>query len=99
MGKKIYELHAEVCKTLANPKRIEVINLLREGEKSVDELASKMKIRKANLSQHLALMRGKRIVETRREGTRVYYRLVNPKVVKACDIMREVLLEQLVQKI
>lgn len=97
MDKKIYELHAEVCKTMSNPKRLEIINLLRGGEKSVDVLASKMNIRKANLSQHLALMRGKRIVETRREGTSVYYRLANPKVVKACDIMREVLLEQLAQ--
>lgn len=95
MDKKIYELHAEVCKTLANPKRIEIINLLRKGEISVDELASKMGIRKANLSQHLALMRSKKIVETRRDGVNVYYHLVNPKVVKACDIMRQVLLEQL----
>lgn len=95
MDKKIYELHAEVCKTLANPKRIEIIHLLREGEKSVDDLASEMGIRKANLSQHLALMRGKKIVETRRDGVNVYYHLANLKVVKACDIMRQVLLEQL----
>ena len=95
MDKKIYELHAEVCKTLSNPKRLEIINLLRNGEMSVDELASKMRIRKANLSQHLALMRAKKIVETRREGLNVYYHLTNPKVVKACDTMRQVLVEQL----
>jgi len=95
MDKKIYELHAEVCKTMSNPKRLEIINLLRKGEMSVDELASKMKIRKANLSQHLALMRSKKIVETRRDGVKIYYQIANPKVIKACDIMREVLLEQL----
>ena len=95
MDKKIYELHAEVCKTMSNPKRLEIINLLRNGEKSVDELATKMGIRMANLSQHLAVMRAKRIVQTRRDGLKIYYRIANPKVVKACDLMREVLLEQL----
>ena len=95
MNKKIYELHADVCKTMSNPKRLEIINLLRDGEKSVDELTLDMKVRKANMSQHLAVMRAKKIVETRREGLKIYYHIANPKVVKACDIMREVLLEQL----
>jgi DNA-binding transcriptional ArsR family regulator len=93
--KRVYELHAEVCKTMSNPKRLEIINLLRSGEMSVEELASNMEIRTANLSQHLAVMRGKNIVETRRDGLKIYYGIVNPKVVKACDIMREVLMEQL----
>ena len=93
--KRVYELHAEVCKTMSNPKRLEIINLLRNGEMSVEELASNMEIRKANLSQHLAVMRAKRIVETRRDGLKIYYKIANPKVVKACDIMREVLMEQL----
>lgn len=93
--KKIYELHAEICKVLANSKRLEVINLLRDGELSVDELTTEMGIRKANLSQHLSLMRQRKILKTRREGKKVFYRLSNPKVVKACDIMREVLLEKL----
>ena len=95
IDKRIYELHAEVCKTMSNPKRLEIINLLRKGEKSVEELTSDMRIRKANLSQHLAVMRAKRIVETRRDGLKIYYKIANPKVVKACDIMREVLMEQL----
>jgi len=56
-----------------------------------------MRIRKANLSQHLAVMRAKRIVETRRDGLKIYYKIANPKVVKACDIMREVLMEQLAE--
>ncbi|VVB54676.1 Bacterial regulatory protein, arsR family [uncultured archaeon] len=93
--KRVYELHADVCKTMSNPKRLEIINLLRNGEMSVEELASKMDIRTANLSQHLAVMRNKKIVETRRNGLKVYYKIANPKVVKACDIMREVLMEQL----
>ena len=93
--KQIYELHAEICKTLANPKRIEIINTLRDKEMSVSELLAKIKLKKANLSQHLSLMRAKGIVKTRRDGTSIYYRIANPKVGKACDIMREVLLGQL----
>ena len=53
MDKKIYEMHAEICKTLANPKRLEIIDALRDGEKNVSELASTAKINQANISQHL----------------------------------------------
>lgn len=96
--KQVYELHAEVCKTLANPKRIEIINLLRSGEQSVAELLKGTGLLKANLSQHLALMRSKGIVKARKEGLTVYYRIANPKIIKACDLMREVLFEQMKEK-
>lgn len=93
--KQIYEMHADVCKTLANPIRIEIINTLREKEMPYGDLLNVLKIKKANLSQHLAVMRSKGIVKTRRNGVNIYYRIANPKVIRACDIMREVLLEQL----
>ena len=57
-----------------------------------------MGITKANLSQHLAIMRDKGILKSRREGTNIYYSLANPKVIQACDIMREVLFEHLKEK-
>ena len=57
-----------------------------------------MEIRDANVSQHLAVMRQKGILVTRREGVNVYYRIANPKVIEACDIMREVLIEQLEER-
>jgi ArsR family transcriptional regulator len=95
---KIYELHAEICKILANPKRLQILNLLRNKEMSVNELASLMEIREANVSQHLTVMRQKSILIARREGVNIYYRISNPKVIKACDIMREVLLEQLEER-
>jgi len=96
--KHIYELHAEVCKTLANPKRIEIINLLRSGEKSVAWLLEKTGLLKANLSQHLSIMRQKGMIHARKEGLNVFYRIANPKIVKACDLMREVLFEQLEER-
>ncbi|MDP1624757.1 MAG: metalloregulator ArsR/SmtB family transcription factor [bacterium] len=91
----LYELHASICQTLANPKRLEIIAHLRDGEKTVTELMEAMQIGQANLSQHLSLMRQRGIVTTRREGLNIYYSLSNPKIIQACDLMREVLLEYL----
>ncbi len=95
LKKEAYKLHAQVCSIMANPKRLEIIELLGEGEKSVDELTQLMGIPKANVSQHLALLRHYNIVVTRKEGLRVFYRIANPKVIQACRLMREVTLEQL----
>ncbi|MEK7851673.1 MAG: metalloregulator ArsR/SmtB family transcription factor [Deltaproteobacteria bacterium] len=97
-NKEIYEIHSNICQCLANPKRLEVINTLRDKEMPVTELAEKMGITKANLSQHLAIMRDKGILKSRREGTNIYYSLANPKVIQACDIMREVLFEHLKER-
>jgi DNA-binding transcriptional ArsR family regulator len=95
MEKEIYELHASICQTLSNPKRLEILNTLREKEMPVKKLIEVTGLSKANLSQHLALLRQKKIVLARRDGVNVYYRISNPKVLKACDLMREVLYEQL----
>ncbi len=95
--KNLFKLHAEVCKTLASPKRLEILNLLRDGEKSVSELVELADVLQANASQHLAILRQRRIVNTRKEGTNVYYSIASPKIIKACDLLREVLLEQLAE--
>lgn len=86
-------MHAEVCKVLANAKRLEIINLLRAGEKTAGELVESMGISKANVSQQLAVMRAKGILLARREGKRMFYRLARPGMLKAYDLLREVLLE------
>ena len=91
----IFELQAEICQTLANPKRLQILGLLKRGELSVGEMVKAMGIAKANLSQHLSVMRQKGILVTRRDGTTIYYRLARPKITEACAIMREVLLESL----
>jgi ArsR family transcriptional regulator len=95
MEEKMFQMHAEVCKSMANPTRLKIMNLLREEEKSVEELRERLKLPKANLSQHLSVLRQRRIVSTRRAGLNIYYKVANPKMIKACDILREVLFEQL----
>jgi DNA-binding transcriptional ArsR family regulator len=97
-NKTLFELQAEVCKTLASPKRLEIINALKEGEKTVGELVEILGVPKANVSQHLAVMRHKGILNSRRDGVNIYYRIANPKVVQACVLMREVLTEQMQEK-
>ena len=94
---RLFTLHAEVCKAMANPTRLKILNALQHGEQPVRVLAKLLHVRKANLSQHLAVLRQRGIVATRREGLNIYYRCANPKMLKACDILREVLLEQLAE--
>lgn len=91
----IFRLQADICQTLANPKRLQILNLLKGGELSVGEMVEALVIPKANLSQHLAVMRHKRILETRREGTTIFYSIALPRIIEACGIMRDVLMESL----
>jgi ArsR family transcriptional regulator len=96
--KTLFELQSDVCKTLASPKRLEIINALKDGEKTVSELVEILGVPKANVSQHLAVMRNKGILKSRRDGVSIHYRIANPKVVQACVLMREVLTEQMKEK-
>lgn len=97
MSKEVFELQAEICKTLANPKRLEIIASLKDGELSVGELVERIGATKANVSQHLAVLRQRRVVQSRREGTNIFYRINNPKITEACSLMKSVLLEQLAE--
>ncbi len=97
MDKKLFEMHAEICKIFTNPKRLEIISLLKDEEKTVSELEKLAGIPQANISQHLTVLRQNGVVTTRREGANIYYRIANPKILQACDLMREVLLEKLAE--
>jgi len=88
---RLWELQAEICQTLANPKRLQILHLLQGGELSVGAMVKALGLPKANLSQHLSLMRQRGLLATRRQGTAIYYRLAIPQLTEACGIMREVL--------
>ena len=94
-SKRIFGLHAGICRTLANPKRLEILSLLCEGELSVGELAKLMAVSLPNTSQHLGILRDRGVVMPRREGVNVFYRVTDPRIIQACNLMRDVLLEQL----
>ena len=97
MEEQIYQYHAEMCQVFSHPKRLEVINQLRDGEMSVGELAGKLGMAVGNLSQHLSMMKERHILLSRKEGNVVYYRILNPKLVRCFDMMREMLFEQIRQ--
>ncbi|MGD0645235.1 MAG: metalloregulator ArsR/SmtB family transcription factor [Candidatus Bathyarchaeia archaeon] len=91
----VFEMQAEICKTLANPTRLRILHVLREGEKSVGELADTLGLRQSNLSQHLSIMRQAQILKTRKQGSNIYYSVAYPKINTACDLVRELLIESI----
>ncbi len=95
---EVYSRHAELCKVFSNAIRLQILNTLREQEMSVSNLAERLGVAIGNLSQHLNMMKQRRVLVSRKEGNNVYYRLANPKMLKAFDLIREILLEQMGQE-
>ncbi len=93
--KTVYVLHAEVCKALAHPLRIEVIDILGKTELCFSDILEQTGGLKSNLSQHLSVMVDNGILKVRKESRCNYYSLSSIKVAKACSMMREVLIDNL----
>ena len=94
-NQRIFKLQSEICKMLSNPKRLQILHSLRDGEKTVSDLCVSTGLKQANVSQHLALMRQRNMVTERRAGNMVFYKISDERINKACDIMREVMLDQM----
>lgn len=95
---ELHELHARVCKAIADPKRLLIINELRDRELSVGDLCEALDLSQSNVSQHLAILRERGVVLSRREGTSVFYRLRGSKVIAAVDLLRDFLAEDLADR-
>ncbi len=92
---ELYKLKAELCRTFSDPKRLIIISELRNGEKAVGDLASTLQMSQAVVSRQLAILRDRGVVIPRREGTSVYYSLTDSKIGEACDLVHEILLNQI----
>ncbi|MGC8634278.1 MAG: ArsR/SmtB family transcription factor [Candidatus Limnocylindrales bacterium] len=92
---EICVMQAAVLKTLANPRRLEILHRLAAGPCEVGRLAEEIGVSQPNVSQHLAVMRSAGLVEAERVGREVHYRLVDPEIIRACDILHDVLLRRL----
>jgi ArsR family transcriptional regulator len=90
---RIYSLQADLCKALAHPVRLQVLDLLSEREHSVEELTRLTGSGQSNLSQHLAALRQQKLVVPRRAGMNVYYALSNPRIADACKLIRRIMVE------
>ncbi|MEW6270065.1 MAG: metalloregulator ArsR/SmtB family transcription factor [Thermodesulfobacteriota bacterium] len=82
------EFKAEIFQALAHPTRVAIVELLRGGELSAGEILGRLEVEQANASQHLAVLRAKRIAVSRKEGNQVFYSLRSPLLVDVLDIMR-----------
>jgi len=91
---QMFELHAELLRAIAHPRRLEIIHLLRDQELPVGDIHTMLDLPQANISQHLMILRDADIVTTRRQGKHVYYSITNNNITKASDLFREVLIEQ-----
>lgn len=87
------QLHASICKGLADVKRLLIINALRDGERNVMDLCEELELPQANVSQHLAVLRDKGLLKSRKDGQRVYYAVSSPKIIVAMDLLRDVMHE------
>jgi len=94
----IFDLHADVCKTLANPKRLQVLALLAKEEMSVGELAGVLDLPLSNVSQHLAHLKARGLVVSRKAGQTVHYSLADRRIIQACSLIRSVLLDRMKER-
>ena len=94
----IFELHADLCKTLSNPKRLMILALLAKKEMSVGEIAEVIAVPLSNVSQHLSLLKAQSLVQARKNGQSVYYSLSDRRIIQACTLIRSVLLDKMKER-
>lgn len=92
---KVYQELARITKSMANPHRLEIIELLAQGEFSVEQIADQTHLSIANASQHLQVLKVAQLVEINRQGNFIYYRLSNSNVFKAWKALRELGVERI----
>lgn len=94
MEEKGYRLQARVVKALAHPTRLQMLALLRDGERCACEFGPLLDLRQANVSQHLGVLRGAHLVNTRRDGTWVQYSLSDERTSQVLDTLAEIARDQ-----
>lgn len=92
---KIFRMQCAICKALGHPLRLAIVDRLNAGEAPAAGLLADLEISKATLSKHMSLLTREGIVEPRREGRHIYYRLADPEIHRACAIMRSILYRRL----
>jgi ArsR family transcriptional regulator len=92
---RIFQMQCEICKALGHPLRLAIVDRLKDGEAAAAALLDDLEVSKANLSKHMGLLTRGGIVESRREGRRIFYKLRDPEIHQACAIMRSILYRRL----
>ncbi|MFA6463384.1 MAG: metalloregulator ArsR/SmtB family transcription factor [Candidatus Paceibacterota bacterium] len=89
LSKETYFRNAQIYKVLGNPKRLEILNLLKYGEMGVEQILKITKISKANLSQHFGVLKKSGLIKNRRQGLNIFYTIVSPKIVDTCRLLQD----------
>ena len=92
---EIYERQARICKAFAHPARLQILELLGDGELGISALQSALGISKTGMSQHVAILKSVGVITTRRNGKQIYCSLAMPEVKQACQLIRKVLHAQI----
>lgn len=95
MDDALRQFKSEIFQGLAHPTRIAIVELLRDGDLSAGQLIGKLGIEQANASQHLAVLRAKQIVASRKAGNQVYYSIRDRALVEVLEILRRYFYSQL----
>ena len=96
--KPLFRMHAELCKALANEHRQAILHAIGDDEKCVGDLATEIGISVHNVSQHLRVLKERRLVASRKDGHTVYYHVTNLKFIEACALIRQALVEQYLEQ-
>jgi len=94
---KVYSLLAKMIQAMANPRRLEIIDLLGQGEKTVDQVARETHMAVANASQHLQVLKSANLVEIRRQGNFIHYRLAHEEIYRSWQTLRQLGLERIAE--
>lgn len=90
----IYSVQAELCRTMGNAARLEIVHLLQSGPMHVGDMARALGLSQATVSRHVSALRNAGIVMSERKKEGIFYRIANTKIVKVCELMREILSEE-----
>jgi ArsR family transcriptional regulator len=94
----IFEIQADLCRTMSSAVRLEIVHLLRDGPKRVGEIVQLTGHPQGTISRHLSLLRNGGVLVVTRQGKDIIYQIANPKIVEICDLMREVLTEEIAHR-
>ena len=95
MSDMLFQLSANIFKALAHPIRIKIITLLKGGEQCVCEILPQIESEQSNTSQHLAVLRNQGIVDSKKEGSMVVYRIKSPEVLQMIELAEQIIVKQI----
>ena len=90
----IFEMQAQLCQSFGHAIRLRIIHTLKEGPKSVNDLAALLNASQPTISRHLSVLRSTGLLTAQRKGAEVFYAISNPKVIEVCETMRSILAER-----